>query len=151
MLVTKIRNIADAIRERIGTEDKMTLEEMPDLVRSITGGGGDDPGGGGGSSVKRVDLVGDYETPLQLKFQNNTIYQIDCYRKVELIPPAGDFSAYFYINLPWSYDDVEIIVPDHVIKAGDRLDEAKAGDIWEISFDSSYGCLSLNVRSLIYE
>lgn len=39
----KLEAIADAIREKTHKEDTMTLDEMPDEIRSISGGGGETP------------------------------------------------------------------------------------------------------------
>ena len=39
----KLEAIADAIREKTNKEDTMTLDEMPDEIRSISGGGGETP------------------------------------------------------------------------------------------------------------
>jgi len=37
----KLIAIADAIREKTDTTDTYELDDMPDLIRSISGGGGD--------------------------------------------------------------------------------------------------------------
>ena len=39
-LTDKLSAIADAIREKTKTTEKMTLDRMPELISSITGGGG---------------------------------------------------------------------------------------------------------------
>lgn len=40
---TTLKNIADAVREKTNTTDKMLPSAMPDLIKSITGGGTDLP------------------------------------------------------------------------------------------------------------
>ena len=50
----KIGRIADAIREKTSTTGGIELDDMPDLIRSISGGGG---GGGGGLIVKKFEII----------------------------------------------------------------------------------------------
>ena len=54
MLSTKIQAIADAIRSKTGKTDKMTLEQMPTEIQSITTGSSDIPFPFGGMNAEKV-------------------------------------------------------------------------------------------------
>ena len=42
MLTEKLTSIANAIREKGGTTEKLTLEQMPNAIAALSGGGGED-------------------------------------------------------------------------------------------------------------
>lgn len=98
----------------------------------------------------RIKLSGSGDETLKLTFDNNTVYEISGYSHLEFVCPDGEYGAYFYITLP-NVDDVSIVLPGGLPKAGDRVNGAQGGDTWEISIDSSLGILSLNVRVIDYE
>ena len=50
---SKLNNIGDAIRDRLDSTTKYTLDEMPDKIRSISGGGG----GGGADGILTQVIV----------------------------------------------------------------------------------------------
>lgn len=52
-LTDKLTSIADAIREKTGTSDKLTLDAMPTAIIAI------ETGGGGGEDVEPIVLTGD--------------------------------------------------------------------------------------------
>ena len=100
--------------------------------------------------TRRITLKGSGNESLKLTFENNTVYDISGYSNLEFVCPEGEYGAYFYITLP-SVDNVSIVLPNGLSKAGDRVSGARGGDTWEISIDSSLGILSLNVRVIDYE
>ena len=100
--------------------------------------------------TRRITLAGSGSESIKFTLDNNTVYAISGYSNIEIACPEDEYSAYFYITLP-NVDNVSIVLPKGLSKAGDRVSDARGGDIWEISIDSSLGILSLNVRVMDYE
>lgn len=71
----KLNAIGDAIREKTGTEDKYFLNDMPDLIRNISGGGG-------GNIVKII--------PITLSIGENGLFP-----NIELFEPKPTITSDF--------------------------------------------------------
>jgi hypothetical protein len=94
-----------------------------------------------------MTCVGNDKNTLTLSIQDNTIYKISRYLKVNIYPPSGAYQAYLYISLP-DTEGVGITIPSNIYCSGDRLENARPGEEWEISMDSSLGTLLLNTTKL---
>ena len=81
-LINKLSAIGDAIREKTGKEDLLTLDQMPEEIRGISGGGGEEIEpivltgncsyfGTGPLSSKFIELFGDKITTNNLTFLSN--------------------------------------------------------------------------------
>ena len=80
-LIDKLSAIGDAIREKTGTVEKLTLDEMPGMISQISGGG---------DSVEKFinfydwdgTLLYQYTLPefarMELRFSYNRFYEQSC-------------------------------------------------------------------------
>jgi hypothetical protein len=102
---------------------------------------------GGGQPINRRTLIGKGYDILSLTVQNNTIYTISNYLKVNISAPSSDYSAYLYISLPEA-EGVSISFDSNIPVAGDRLIHIKPGDLWEVSMDSDLGTLLLQTSKI---
>lgn len=76
-LTDKLTAIADAIREKDGTTDTMTLAEMPIKIAAIQTGGGSAPGG---LDFEYGEMIGDGSVTLSIPVsskKNNFVFIID--------------------------------------------------------------------------
>lgn len=105
---------------------------------------------GGGEAPKRKKLTGKGNDTLNLKVEDNTIYNITNYLKVIINPPNGSYQAHLFIDLP-NIEGAIITLNNQTNVSGDRLDDQKPGDSWEISLDSSLGTLLLNTTKIAHE
>ena len=92
-LIDKLSAIGDAIREKTGTVEKLTLDEMPSMISQISGGG---------DSVEKFINFYDWDGTLLHQFT------LPEFSKLESLPDGPD-------NLPgysfaeWNYDYPTII------------------------------------------
>jgi hypothetical protein len=104
----------------------------------------------GGPPPKREILIGkDYDT-LNLQVRDNTIYNISHYSNIFVSPPTGVYQAYLYIDLP-VIEDASITFASSIPISGNQVSEAKPGETWEASMDSSLGTLLLNSSKRSHE
>ena len=109
-LINKLSAIGDAIREKTGKGDLLTLDQMPEEIRGISGSGGGgeiEPliidtnakyGCAGPVASKYIELFGDTVSTINLRYVENMFYQY----KNETIPFSLNFDPVFE-NVDLSY------------------------------------------------
>ena len=100
-LINKLFAIGDAIREKTGKEDLLTLDQMPEEIKNISGGGGEvEPliidttakyGCSGIVASKYIELFGNTVSTKNLRYAEHMFYQY----KSEAIPFSLNFDPVY--------------------------------------------------------
>lgn len=95
-LINKLSAIGDAIREKTGKEDLLTLDQMPEEIKGISGGGG------GGDDDTPIYITGNCQHAFSGPFASECVKRLGNKIKTHGITGAGYmFQDYRLANIPF--------------------------------------------------